>query len=218
MPRPQSSQRCRAPRSASLNLLFAPCRFELCHQVRRTHDVLSQSTQQIDGAAIDQGNREDDIVRRILHRDVAIGRQDRLQFVEQLLPAGILVFACREGNRDGRPRSCAQALPVRLRPGSNKTSAESPSGQQAIPARDRRWDRDDGDRRTATHQCCVRAAQIEWQPGPWANIYCKQEAGFGRIAAPLGSDAVCPLHDGCHPERSRFSGVAKDLPLSRRNA
>jgi hypothetical protein len=34
----------------------------------------------------------------------------------------------------------------------------------------------------------------------------------------FGSGAVRLLHDDCHPERSRFSGVAKDLPLSRRDA
>jgi len=30
-----------------------------------------------------------------------------------------------------------------------------------------------------------------------------------------GSGALRQLHDDCHPERSRFSGVAKDLPLRR---
>ena len=33
-----------------------------------------------------------------------------------------------------------------------------------------------------------------------------------------GSGALRQLHDDCHPERSRFSGVAKDLPLRRPNA
>ena len=33
-----------------------------------------------------------------------------------------------------------------------------------------------------------------------------------------GSSAVWAFTQLCHPERSRFSGVAKDLPLNRPNA
>ena len=66
-------------REVRLNLRFAPCGFELRHQIRRTHDVLAQTAQQVNRPAIHQRNGEDNIIRRILHRQIAIVRQDGLQ-------------------------------------------------------------------------------------------------------------------------------------------
>ena len=39
-----------------------------------------------------------------------------------------------------------------------------------------------------------------------------------RKRRPAGSGSVWPFYNFCHPERSRFSGVAKDLPRKRPNA
>ena len=81
----------------SLDLFFAPGRFELRDQVGGADHVLPQSAQQLDGAAIDQRDSEDDVVGRILHGDVAVRCEHRLQGVEQLLPSGILALAAGQG-------------------------------------------------------------------------------------------------------------------------
>src|SRR4029077_12547250 len=76
-----------------------------------------------------------------------------------------------------------RVLPAHPRLESGKTSGASPSGWPGLQAHGRRWDRDGDGRRKATRLCCVRAVQTGWQRGPWANFYCKQEQGFGRIRA-----------------------------------
>ena len=65
-----------------LDLLFAPGGFKLRDQVCGTDDVLAQTAQKFDGPGIDQGNGEDDVVRGILHGDVAAGSKHRFQAVE----------------------------------------------------------------------------------------------------------------------------------------
>jgi hypothetical protein len=80
-----------------LDLLFAPGGFELCDQIGGTDHVLSQAAQQLNRSAIDQRNREHDVVGRILHGDVAVRCEHRLQAVEQFLPAGILALAAGQG-------------------------------------------------------------------------------------------------------------------------
>src|ERR1700683_1844117 len=81
----------------SFNLLFAPGSFELRYQVGGTDYVLAQATQQLDGSAIDQRNGEDDVVRRILHGDVAVRCEHRLQGVKKFLPSRILALAAGQG-------------------------------------------------------------------------------------------------------------------------
>ena len=86
-----------AGREVRLDLLLAPGRLELGHQIRGTDDIFAQAAQQVDGAAVHQRDREYAVVRRVLHGQVAIFRQNRFQLVEQLLPAGILVLLAGQG-------------------------------------------------------------------------------------------------------------------------
>ncbi len=81
----------------SFDLLVAPGSFELRNQVGGTDHIFPQPAQQLDGPAIDQRNREDDVVGRILHGDVAVGCEHRLQGVEKFLPSGILALAAGQG-------------------------------------------------------------------------------------------------------------------------
>ena len=67
-----------ARRKMRLDLLFAPCRLELCHQVRGTDNVFSQAAQQIDRARIHQRNRKNTVIRGVLHRQVALVGEHRL--------------------------------------------------------------------------------------------------------------------------------------------
>ncbi len=85
-----------ARREVRLDLFFAQGRLKLRHQVAGTDHVLAQSADQIDGAAIYQRNGEDQIIGRILHRDVAMIGEYCFHLVEQFLPAGILKLAARE--------------------------------------------------------------------------------------------------------------------------
>ena len=55
-----------------LDLLLGQGRFKLRHQIAGADHVLAQSADQIDRARIHQRNREDQIIRRILHRDIAM--------------------------------------------------------------------------------------------------------------------------------------------------
>ena len=51
---------------------------------------LPKPANQLKRAGIHQRNREHQVVGRVLHGDVAMSRQHRLDLVEKLLPAGIL--------------------------------------------------------------------------------------------------------------------------------
>src|ERR1700751_2868424 len=51
------------------DLLFVPGRLNLRHQIRGADNVLAQAADQVNRAAIDQGDREDQIVMRVLHGD-----------------------------------------------------------------------------------------------------------------------------------------------------
>src|SRR5260370_20059129 len=79
------------------DLLLGPSCFEWRDKIGRTDHVFSQTAKQFDRPAIDQRDCKDDVIRRILHRDVAIRREHRLQGVEQFLPSGILALAAGQG-------------------------------------------------------------------------------------------------------------------------
>ena len=85
-----------ARREVRLDLFFAQSGFEQGHQIARTDHILAQSADQVDGARVHQRNGEDQIVGRILHRDIAMIGQDRFYLFEQFLPAGILALASGE--------------------------------------------------------------------------------------------------------------------------
>ena len=76
-----------------LDLLFAPSGLKLRHQIGRTDHVLAQAADQFECAAIHQRNVEHQVVRRVLHGDVAVIREHRLYLIEQFLPCGVLALA-----------------------------------------------------------------------------------------------------------------------------
>ena len=76
-----------------LNLCVGQGCFELGNQVGGTDYVLAQTPHHLHRAAIHQRNIKDDVVWRILHGDVTIFAEQRLQILEQLLPRRILPLA-----------------------------------------------------------------------------------------------------------------------------
>ena len=67
-----------ARREMRLDLLLGQGRFKLRHQVAGADHVLAQSADQIDRARVHQRNGEDQIVGRILHRDIAMIGEESL--------------------------------------------------------------------------------------------------------------------------------------------
>jgi len=71
------------------NLLIIHGRLELGDQILRTHDILSQAADQVHRPSVNQRDRKDQIVRRVLHGNIAVRRQQPLHAVKQLLPSGV---------------------------------------------------------------------------------------------------------------------------------
>ena len=61
-----------ARREVRLDLFLRQGSFKLRHQITGADHILAQSADQLDGARVHQGNGEDQIVGRILHRDIAM--------------------------------------------------------------------------------------------------------------------------------------------------
>ncbi len=174
----------------ALDLFFAPGGFELRHQISRADYIFSQSANHLERTAIDQRNREHQIIGRVLHGDVAMVRQHRLYLLEQFLPGGILMLAAGKGIQmsgfnfvnqfDGIALGGNQIVPA---PGDHGAF-----GQAQAPGR--QLDRDDGDRRRARHQCCARAERPVWREGSWANNHSNQRRRFRRIGLPLSEEEL----------------------------
>ena len=81
-----------ARRKVRLDLLIRQCRFKLRNQVGRADNILAQPADHVRRPRIHHRNREDKIVRRVLHRHIAMRSQNLLQGVEQFLPSRVLLL------------------------------------------------------------------------------------------------------------------------------
>src|SRR5258706_10847761 len=79
-------------RIVSSDLVIVHRRLELGDQILRTYYIFSQAADQIYCSCVDQRNGKYQIVRRILHRDIAVRRQEPLHAVEQFLPPRVDAF------------------------------------------------------------------------------------------------------------------------------
>src|SRR6267378_1345138 len=79
-----------------LHLFIGKSGFKLRDQVGGTYDVLTKTAHDFYGACVDQGDREHAVVGRVLHGDVAVLRKDRLEAVEESLPARVASLGTRQ--------------------------------------------------------------------------------------------------------------------------
>ena len=66
-------------------------------QVGGADDVLAKAADQFHRAGVHQRDGEHDVVRRVLHGEVAVRRQHGLEIFEQLLPARVLALGAGQG-------------------------------------------------------------------------------------------------------------------------